>query len=85
MRTDEKQGWTWERGWPCQRLRLGWAMILFFFFEVLIGKQLPEVMPFMILGVGLSLLVSAMMAIREWKLEAQLHMIQEALDHSFGR
>lgn len=85
MRTNESKSWTWDQGWPCQRLRLGWALVIFFFFEVLVGKQLPEVMPFMMLGIGLSLLVSAMMAIREWKLEAQLAMIQEAIDRRYGR
>ncbi len=80
MRTRDMGNWSWDRGWPCQRLRLGWALVLFFFFEVLVGKQLPEVMPFLILGVGLGCLASAVFAIRDWKLEAQLALIQDALD-----
>lgn len=69
-----------EKGWPCQRLRMGWALVLFFVFEVTIGKQLPEAMPFMSLGLGLAFLGSAMYAIREWKLKAQIALIQDALD-----
>ena len=80
MRSLERTEWSWDCGWPCQRLRVGWALVLFFFFERLIGQQLPEVMPFLMLGMGVALLASAMFAIREWKLEAQLALIQDAID-----
>lgn len=69
-----------DRGWPCQRLRLGWAFVLFFFFETLIGKKLPEAMPFISLGLGVALLAHAMHAIREWKLSAQIALIMDAIE-----
>lgn len=69
-----------ERGWPVQRLRMGWSLVLFFFFETLIGKQLPIAMPYLALGLGLALLGWATLAIREWRMQAQLAMIQEVLD-----
>jgi len=69
-----------ENGWPCQRLRMGWSLVLFYFFETLIGKQLPLVMPLIGLAIGLGLLLWAGVAIREWKLQAQLAIIQDALD-----
>jgi hypothetical protein len=69
-----------ENGWPVQRLRMGWSLILFFFFETMIGKQLPIVMPFLALGMGLALLGWAMIAIRDHKQEARLAVIQAALD-----
>ena len=74
-----------ERGWPCQRLRLGWALILFYFFETLIGQQLPLALPVMMLGLGIACLVSAMFAIREWKMEAQLAILQDAIDRMPNR
>lgn len=64
-----------EEGWPCQRLRLAYASILFFFFEVMIGRHLPGAMPILALGIGIACLVSAMQAIREWQLQARLGLI----------
>ncbi|MBK6688451.1 MAG: hypothetical protein IPG45_28515 [Deltaproteobacteria bacterium] len=69
-----------ERGWPVQRLRMGWSLVLFFFFETLLGKQLPIVMAYLALGAGLTLLGWASLAIRDWKMQTQLALIQEALD-----
>jgi hypothetical protein len=54
-----------DEAWPVQRLRVGWALILFFFFETLIGKRLPIVMPYLGLGLGLACLISAQMTIRD--------------------
>lgn len=70
-----------ESAWPCQRLRVGWSLLIFFVFEVTLGQRLPEVMPLLALGLGLALLGSAMYAIRNWKLKAQIALIMEALDH----
>lgn len=70
-----------ESGWPCQRLRLGYGLLFFFVFEVTYGRQLPEAMPFLILGLGLALLVSAFQSIRTWKLQTKIALIQEALEH----
>jgi hypothetical protein len=53
-----------EEAWPVQRLRIGWSLVLFFFFETLIGKQLPLAIPYLSLVAGAGLLVSAMVAIR---------------------
>lgn len=69
-----------EERWPCQRLRMAFSLILFFFFEVLIGKKLPEPIPFLALGLGLVAFASAVSAIREWKLAMQLVLIQDALE-----
>lgn len=79
MRTDE--GTISEAGWPCVRLRTAFALILFFFFEVLIGRKLPPLMPALALGLGSVFFVSAMTAIRQWKLAAQLALIQQAIEH----
>jgi hypothetical protein len=70
--------------WPCQRLRMGWGLVLFFLFEVTLGRRLPEVLPYLALGLGLALLGSALYAIRVWRLKAQIALIMEALDHSAG-
>lgn len=70
-----------SEAWPCQRLRVGWSLVLFFVFEVTLGRQLPEVMPILALGMGLALLGSAVYAIRTWKLKAQIALIMDALDH----
>lgn len=67
--------------WPIQRLRMGWSLVLFFVFEVTLGRQLPEIMPAIALGLGLALLGSAVYAIRTWKLKAQIALIMDALDH----
>ena len=69
-----------EDGWPCQRLRIAFSLILFFFFETLIGKQLPQIMPFIMLGLGIACLASAMSAIQKWRLESQLALVQAAID-----
>ena len=69
-----------EEGWPCQRLRIGWSLVLFFMFEVFVGKQLPEVMPLIALGLGAGCLASAIMAIREWKMKSQIKLIVDALE-----
>ena len=71
-----------EAGWPCQRLRLGYGLVFFFLFEVTYGRQLPEVMPFLMLGSGLALLVSAFQSIRTWRLQTKIALIQEALEHA---
>lgn len=64
-----------DEAWPCQRLRIGWALVLFFLFEVTLGRQLPEVMPYLALGLGLALLGSALYAIR---------VLRYALEHRPG-
>jgi len=69
-----------EEGWPCQRLRMAFSLILFFFFETLIGKQLPAMLPILALGIGIACFASAMQAIQKWRLEAQLALIRDALD-----
>jgi hypothetical protein len=69
-----------EKGWPMQRLRMGWSLILFFFFETQIGRQLPLVIPILSFGLGVACLVSATRAIREWKLNAQIAVLVDALD-----
>lgn len=70
-----------KEAWPCQRLRTGWILVLFFLFETTIGQKLPEVMPILALGLGLALLGSALYAIRTWKQKAQIALIMDALDH----
>lgn len=69
-----------EQGWPCQRLRMGWSLVLFCIFELILGKQLPVAIPYMALGLGLACLVSAMYAIRMWRIEAKLLSVRGALD-----
>ena len=69
-----------NQAWPCQRLRIGWTLVLFFVFEVSVGQQLPTIMPILALGLGLALLGSAVYAIRTWKLKAQMALILDALD-----
>jgi hypothetical protein len=69
-------------GWPVQRLRMGWALVLFYFFEVHIGKSLPQVMAFIALGMGIACLVSAMTAIREMKLQAEIADRVDEIDRS---
>ena len=71
-----------EEGWPCQRLRLAFGLILFFFFETLIGKKLPEFMPMLCLGIGIASFVSAMNQIRTWQMKARIFLIQEAIDQA---
>jgi len=74
-----------ESGWPCQRLRLGYGLVSFFGFEVTYGQKLPEVLPFLMLGLGLALLVSAYQSIRHWKLATKIALIQEAIEHMGSR
>jgi hypothetical protein len=71
-----------EEGWPCQRLRIAFSLILFFFFELFIGRRLPDLAPYISLALGIALLVSAMGAIRHWKLNMQLLLIQDAIDRA---
>jgi len=71
-----------ESGWPCQRLRLGYGLLLFFAFEVTYGQQLPQALPFLMLGLGLALLVSAFQSIRTWKLQTRIALIREAIEHA---
>lgn len=65
-----------ERGWPCQRLRLGFGLVLFFLFEVTIGRKLPNVLPLLALGVGAACLVSGAFAVRSWLLTMKLASIR---------
>jgi hypothetical protein len=69
-----------EEGWPCQRLRLAFSLILFCIFELLIGQKLPKAMPYISLGVGIALFVNAMAAVQKWKLAAQIALIQDAIE-----
>ena len=57
----------WDHGddWPTQRLRLGWALILFFAFEMTIGRRLPPVLAYLVLSAGIALLASAGQSIRQ--------------------
>ena len=67
-----------EEGWPCQRLRTAYGLILFFFFETTIGRHLPELLTFVMLGAGIALFVSAQAAIRDWKQEKSFRFIEDA-------
>lgn len=58
--------------WPCQRLRIGISLVLFYVFETLIGRQLGQVIAIVALGLGLACLASAGLAIKRWKLAEQL-------------
>lgn len=69
-----------EEGWPCQRLRLGFGLLLFFFFEVTIGRKLPPAFAGVMLGLGVASLVSAASAIATWRQSAQLASILQALE-----
>ncbi len=71
-----------EEGWPVQRLRMGWALVLFFVFEILIGRSLPQIMPILALAIGVVCLASAMMTIRERRLDARIAERVDALDRS---
>lgn len=50
--------------WPSQRLRLGWGLVLFYVFERLVGRTLPDVVPYLALGLGIGALASAFISIR---------------------
>lgn len=67
-----------EKDWPCQRLRLGYGLVLFFVFEVALGRQLPLPLAFMALGLGSALLVSAYQQIRVWRLRSKVRLLQAA-------
>lgn len=69
-------------GWPCQRLRLGYGLTLFFLFEVTLGQKLPMEWAFACLGLGLACLVSAFRRIRAWKFEVKLAQIRAAFHAS---
>lgn len=79
---DKRRGFTQntDGSWPCQRLRIGWALVLFFVFELTIGQKLPLLIPILAFGSGLALLGSAGFAIRSWKMQAQIALIMDALD-----
>lgn len=65
-----------EHGWPCQRLRLGLGLVLFFVFEVTIGQKLPNPLPLLALSLGAASLVSALFAIRTWLVTMKLASIR---------
>ena len=71
-------------GWPCQRLRVGYGLVLFALIELLLLGKLPTVLPFMMLGLGSACLISAWSAVRAWRLETQLAMIKDALSKLAG-
>lgn len=73
-----------EKGWPCQRLRLGIGALIFFAFEVLIGKQLPVPMTMMIPAVGVASLMSARSALMTYKLQYQIALIEDAFRQARG-
>lgn len=68
-----------DEGWPCQRLRLGYGLVLFFAFEVLVGQQLPFLLAGALLGLGITLLASAMVDIRKWRLRAEVAIMKATL------
>lgn len=80
MRFDPKSEVSLEETWPVQRLRMGWALVLFYFFEIHIGQSLPKMMAFLALGLGLACLVSAMTVIREMKLNARIADTVDSID-----
>ncbi len=69
-----------EKNWPCQRLRIGWALLLWCVFEVLIGHKLPKVVTGLMMGGALALLTSAMLAIRQLKLATRVSVLKDALE-----
>lgn len=73
-----------ERGWPCQRLRLGIGALIFFAFEVLIGRKLPVPMTMLIPAIGVASLVSARGALMSYKLQYQIALIEEAFREARG-
>lgn len=68
-----------EDGWPCQRIRLAVGALAFFAIEKTLGPTLPAVMLYLVLGLALACAASAVLAVRAWRLEAQLFVLQEAL------
>ncbi|MCB9653415.1 MAG: hypothetical protein H6729_04685 [Deltaproteobacteria bacterium] len=71
-----------ERGyerWPCLRLRAGFGLTFFFFFETLIGRQLPLPIPYLALVLGSLAFASAFSALRSWKLAYQVALIEDAV------
>ncbi len=73
-----------ERGWPCQRLRVGIGALVFFAFEVLVGRKLPVPMTMMIPAIGVASLMSARSALQAWKLQYQIELIEEAFRQARG-
>jgi hypothetical protein len=73
-----------EEGWPCQRLRLGVGALLFVLFEITIGHSLPPVLTGMIFALGLGSMISAHLAIFDWRDKAKLRILQEAMAHRRG-
>ena len=69
-----------EDGWPCQRLRAAFGLILFFLFETLVGKHLPELIPLACLGIGAAALVSAYGAIHTWRETAKIALVLRAIE-----
>ncbi|HJL43160.1 MAG TPA: hypothetical protein RMG48_17775 [Myxococcales bacterium LLY-WYZ-16_1] len=67
-----------QRDWPCQRLRIGYGLVLFFVFEVSLGRQLPVELAFAALGLGGACLVSAFQQIRVWRFRAKVRLIEAA-------
>ena len=63
---------TLEDEWPVQRLRLAVGGILFFMFEMLIGRQLPPQIAYMALGLGCAAAVSSAYTVRELADRARL-------------
>ncbi len=68
-----------EDVWPVQRIRFALGAILFFTFEVTIGKQLPRPMVYLLLGMGIASMASAIEAMRAYKLQHQVELIQRAV------
>ncbi len=68
-----------EDYWPCQRLRLAFGCLLFFLFEMSLGKKLPPILTWMIFSVGVGSFMSALLALRTYKLRYQIELIQKAL------
>ena len=55
--------WNADDRWPAHRLRTGWALVLFFVFETVVGRQLPATLTYSILALGVATLASAVYAI----------------------
>ncbi|MFO0725095.1 MAG: hypothetical protein U1E65_15045 [Myxococcota bacterium] len=67
-------------GWPCQRLRFAIGAILFFTFEITIGRQLPRSMMYVLLGMGIASMVSAIEAMRIYRHDLQLELVRRAMN-----
>ncbi|MBK8010923.1 MAG: hypothetical protein IPK13_06205 [Deltaproteobacteria bacterium] len=60
---------------------MGFGLVFFFFFELLIGRQLPLPIPYLALVFGSLAFASAFSALRSWKLAYQVALIEDALTH----